>query len=52
MSPDLIERRISLVATIGAVVVFLLLALLAPAGFPSGYSGLDPMVFSTAPTRS
>ena len=35
MPPDLIERRISLVATIGAVVVFLLFALLAPAGFPS-----------------
>jgi hypothetical protein len=33
--PDLIERRISLVATIGAVVVFLLFALIAPAGFPS-----------------
>jgi 4-amino-4-deoxy-L-arabinose transferase-like glycosyltransferase len=32
---DLIERRISLVATIGAVVVFLLFALIAPAGFPS-----------------
>ena len=35
MQPDLIERRISLVATIGAVVVFLLFALLAPSGFPS-----------------
>ena len=35
MPPDLIERRISLVATIGAVVVFLLFALIAPAGFPS-----------------
>ena len=35
MPPDLIERRISLVATIGAVAVFLLFALLAPAGFPS-----------------
>ena len=35
MPPNLIERRISLVATIGAVVVFLFFALIAPAGFPS-----------------